>query len=149
MQFEKYIENGEVKRRALPKPSVDTGAGLERLTAVLQDVYWNYDSDLFNSLKRKIEELSKQSYEDKKYTNSFRVVCDHARSTTMLITDGVIPSNEGRGYVLRRIIRRAVRHLDELGIKDLSLYKKNPNINGIDKKMDEFKPRKFSQKIHK
>src|SRR5690606_25890486 len=116
----------EVKMRSLPKPSVDTGAGLERLTAALQGVYWNYDSDIFAPILNKIEELSGKKYSDKNYASNFRVVADHIRAATMLITDGVIPSNEGRGYVLRRIIRRGVRHLEELGISEIGFYKLIP-----------------------
>lgn len=110
MQFEKTPEG----RVDLPNPSIDTGAGLERLCAVLQDKYWNYDTDLFDPIFKSIEEFTGKSYQNKTYQSSMRVVADHIRSCTMLLTDGVIPSNEGRGYVLRRIIRRAVRHLREL-----------------------------------
>ena len=129
MQFEKYKdENGKIQRRSLPAPSVDTGAGLERLTACLQNVYWNYDIDGFGLLRSEIENLSGKKYEDTKYTASIRIVCDHIRAATMLITDGVIPGNEGRGYVLRRIIRRAVRHLNELGLTEPSFYKLVPVV---------------------
>lgn len=114
MQFEKTPE-GQFK---LPNPSIDTGMGLERLASILQGKYWNYDTDLFMPIIKKLESISGKSYTDSKYTNSFRVVADHIRSSTMLITDGAIPSNEGRGYVLRRIIRRAVRHLKLLEAKD-------------------------------
>lgn len=124
MQFEKTKE-GTLK---LPNPSIDTGAGLERLTAALQNKYWNYDSDLFSSIIHKLEELSQKKYQDPKAQTSMRVVADHIRSSTMLITDGVIPSNEGRGYVLRRIIRRAIRHMRELGLKEVSLYKLVPSV---------------------
>ena len=129
MQYEKYKdESGDIKRKDLPKPSVDTGAGLERLTAALQNKYWNYDIDGFAPLISAIEKLSGKKYTDKNSTSSIRIVCDHIRAATMLITDGVIPSNEGRGYVLRRIIRRAVRHLNELGIQELSFYKLVPVV---------------------
>ena len=124
MQFEKFKnEAGEIERKELPNPCVDTGSGLERVAAVLQNVYWNYDTDGFTNLITELEKISGKKYSDPNFVNSFRVVCDHARATTMLITDGVIPSNEGRGYVLRRIIRRATRHLQELGIESLSLHK--------------------------
>jgi alanyl-tRNA synthetase len=129
MQYEKYKDaQGEIQRRNLPKPCVDTGAGLERLTACLQNVYWNYDIDSFDSIKSEIEKISNTKYSDAKSQTSIRVVCDHIRSTTMLITDGVIPSNEGRGYVLRRMIRRAVRHLNELGVTTVSFYKLVPAV---------------------
>lgn len=131
MQFEKYKEGNEIKRKPLPKPSVDTGAGLERVTAVIQGKYYNYDTDIFEPIMKAIGKLSGKDYyttksEDEKA--SFRVVADHIRSCTMLITDGVIPSNDGRGYVLRRIIRRAVRHLSLLGLKDISFYKLIPAV---------------------
>ncbi|MBA2403499.1 MAG: alanine--tRNA ligase [Bdellovibrionales bacterium] len=131
MQYEKYFEGTEIKRKTLPKPSVDTGAGLERVAAVLQGKYYNYDTDGFEPIMNAIGKLSgKNYYTDKseEVKSSFRVVADHIRSATMLITDGVIPSNDGRGYVLRRIIRRAVRHLSLLGLKDLSFYKLVPAV---------------------
>ncbi|MFP5459293.1 MAG: alanine--tRNA ligase, partial [Bacteriovoracia bacterium] len=131
MQYEKYREGDEIKRKSLPKPSVDTGGGLERFAAALQGKYYNYDTDIFEPIMKAIGKLSGKDYytatsEDTK--SSFRVVADHIRSSTMLITDGVIPANDGRGYVLRRIIRRAVRHLELLGIKDISFYKLVPAV---------------------
>ena len=131
MQYEKYLEGTEIKRKPLPKPSVDTGAGLERVAAVMQGKYYNYDTDGFEPIMNAIGKLSgKNYYTDKseEVKSSFRVVADHIRSSTMLITDGVIPSNDGRGYVLRRIIRRAVRHLSQLGIKELAFYKLVPSV---------------------
>jgi len=112
MQYEKTPQ-GTID---LPNPSIDTGAGLERLAAVLQGVYWNYDTDLFMPIIQKLEQLSNKSYQDQKYCSQMRIVADHIRSATMLITDGVIPANEGRGYVLRRIIRRAVKNLKDLSM---------------------------------
>jgi len=131
MQYEKYRDGDEIKRKSLPKPSVDTGGGLERFAAALQGKYYNYDTDLFEPIMNAIEKLSGKNYytttsEDVK--SSFRVIADHIRSSTMLITDGVIPANDGRGYVLRRIIRRAVRHLELLGIKDITFYKLVPAV---------------------
>ncbi len=128
MQYEKYKDGDEVKKRNLPRPSVDTGAGLERIAAALQGKYWNYDSDAFAPILKEIEKISSKKYSDSKYTGSMRVIADHIRSATMLITDGVIPSNEGRGYVLRRIIRRAIRHLNELEVKKTSFYKLVPSV---------------------
>jgi alanyl-tRNA synthetase len=95
----------------LPKPSVDTGAGLERMAMILQNAETNYDTDLFQEIIQKTAKLSGISYDPKSpLAPSFRVIADHARATTFLISDGVMPSNEGRGYVLRRIMRRAIRH---------------------------------------
>ena len=131
MQFEKYREGTEIKRKPLPKPSVDTGSGLERVAAVLQGKYYNYDTDIFEPIMKAIGKLAGKDYfttksEDEK--SSFRVVADHIRASSMLITDGVIPSNDGRGYVLRRIIRRAIRHMSLLGLKDVSFYKLVPSV---------------------
>jgi alanyl-tRNA synthetase len=128
MQFEKTPEG----RFNLPKPSIDTGAGLERVAAALQGCYNNYNTDIFFPIMKKLETLSGKKYEpngaDEKTKAAFRVVADHIRSSTMLITDGVIPSNEGRGYVLRRIIRRAIKYLNELGVKEISFYKLIPAV---------------------
>ena len=104
----------------LPKPSVDTGMGLERLAAVMQQVHGNYEIDLFRNLIRAAAQLAGMADLD---NNSLKVVADHIRASAFLITDGVMPSNEGRGYVLRRIIRRAIRHGNKLGIKDAFFHK--------------------------
>ncbi|WP_159567144.1 alanine--tRNA ligase [Budvicia diplopodorum] len=104
----------------LPKPSVDTGMGLERIAAVLQHVHANYEIDLFRTLIAKAAEVTQASDPDSK---SLRVIADHIRSCAFLISDGVVPSNEGRGYVLRRIIRRAVRHGHMLGATETFFYK--------------------------
>jgi len=94
----------------LPKPSVDTGAGLERVTAVLQGKISNFDTDLFKPLMEEAARLAQVDPHDPKIQPSLRIVADHARASTFLLSDGVVPSNEGRGYVLRKIIRRALRH---------------------------------------
>ncbi len=117
MQFERKADGSMMP---LPKPSVDTGAGLERLAAVLQDVHSNYEIDLFAALIRDIAKIT--NTQDLK-NNSLRVIADHIRSCAFLVVDGVIPSNEGRGYVLRRIVRRAVRHGYRLGVKEVFFYK--------------------------
>ena len=104
----------------LPKPSVDTGMGLERIAAVLQGVHSNYEIDLFEALLESVAHLL--SIEDHHH-HSLQVIADHIRSTAFLISDGVMPSNEGRGYVLRRIIRRAIRHGYQLGHRDPFLHR--------------------------
>ncbi|WP_040725783.1 alanine--tRNA ligase [Thiomicrorhabdus sp. Kp2] len=107
----------------LPKPSVDTGMGLERLAAVMQDVHNNYDIDLFQAIVKQAAKLTNQT---DLTNNSLRVIADHIRSCAFTIVDGVLPSNEGRGYVLRRIIRRAIRHGYKLGMNDAFFYKLVP-----------------------
>jgi len=110
--FMQYDRDADGKLTPLPAPSVDTGMGLERLTSVLQKASTVYDTDAFQAIIRRIGAASAHPYGgkmDDEYDTAVRVLCDHARSATFLISDGVIPSNEGRGYVLRRIIRRAIR----------------------------------------
>jgi len=118
--FMQYDRTADGQLHPLPKPSVDTGMGLERLAAVLQGVHNNYDIDLFKNLIKPAAELAGIS--DLKNT-SLRVIADHIRACSFLITDGVVPSNEGRGYVLRRIIRRAIRHGNKLGLSEPFFYK--------------------------
>ena len=117
MQFERKADGSMTP---LPKPSVDTGAGLERVAAVLQHVHSNYEIDLFAEL---ISDIAQITGTADLQNNSLRVIADHIRSCAFLIVDGVTPSNEGRGYVLRRIIRRAVRHGYRLGVKEVFFYK--------------------------
>ena len=119
MQFEQITKD---KRISLPKPSVDTGMGLERMTAVMQGTHDNYKIDLFQKIISNTEE-SFQTKVSSENIASFRVVADHLRATAFLISDGVTPSNEGRGYVLRRIMRRAMRHCNALGKSNPILYK--------------------------
>jgi alanyl-tRNA synthetase len=121
MQFERDL-SGQLT--PLPRPSIDTGMGLERITAVLQDVHSNYDTDLLRPIIRFVEELISKRYgADEAHDVSMRVIADHARATSFLLSDGVLPSNEGRGYVLRRIIRRAARHGKLLGFGEPFFYK--------------------------
>ena len=114
----------------LPKPSIDTGAGLERLAAVLQGKISNYDTDLFVPLMKRAAELCGVEFgiDDPLYPASLRVISDHARATTFLITDGVVPSNEGRGYVLRKIMRRAIHHGRLLGAKKPFLHEMTQTV---------------------
>lgn len=116
-------ENGTL--HPLPKPSVDTGMGLERIAAVLQGVHSNYEIDLFENLLHAVAKVT--AAKDLSH-HSLRVIADHIRSTSFLITDGVTPSNEGRGYVLRRIIRRAVRHGYQLGCKRAFMHELVPAL---------------------
>jgi alanyl-tRNA synthetase len=121
----------------LPKPSVDTGMGLERIAAVLQHVNSNYDIDLFRTL---IAETAKVTGATDLSSKSLRVIADHIRSCAFLVSDGVLPSNEGRGYVLRRIIRRAVRHGNMVGAKETFFYKLvAPLIDVMGSAADELK----------
>ncbi|MEP0510066.1 MAG: alanine--tRNA ligase-related protein, partial [Aurantimonas coralicida] len=111
----------------LPRPSIDTGMGLERIAAILQGVHDNYDIDLFKALIASVEATIGSRAEGDSVA-SHRVIADHLRSTAFLIADGVLPSNEGRGYVLRRIMRRAMRHAKMLGAREPVLYKMLPTL---------------------
>jgi alanyl-tRNA synthetase len=117
--FMQYNRDAAGKLTPLPKPSVDTGSGLERLAAVLQGVHDNYDIDLFKNL---IQKIAKVLHCKDLQSRSLRVIADHIRAATFLISDGVMPGNEGRGYVLRRIIRRAIRHGYKLGTTKAFFY---------------------------
>jgi len=124
--FMQYDRDSNGTLNPLPAPSVDTGAGLERITSVLQNVSTVYDIDSFAAIMKAIAEISGHRYGGDmtdELDTAARVICDHARSTTFLIGDGVIPSNEGRGYVLRKIMRRAMRHGKHLGLNEPFLYR--------------------------
>jgi len=122
MQYEQYADG---RRTDLPRPSIDTGMGIERLAAVLQGVHDNYDIDLFRALIAASKELTGNAGSN---GPSHRVIADHLRSTSFLIADGVTPSNEGRGYVLRRIMRRAMRHAHLLGAADPLMHRLVPTL---------------------
>jgi alanyl-tRNA synthetase len=126
MQFEQVTLE---ERISLPKPSIDTGMGLERIAAVLQGVHDNYDIDLFKALIRASEEATGVKAVGDKIP-SHRVIADHLRASSFLIADGVLPSNEGRGYVLRRIMRRAMRHGNLLGAKEPLIHRLVPALVG-------------------
>ncbi|WP_119268456.1 alanine--tRNA ligase [Taklimakanibacter deserti] len=124
MQFEQVTKD---ERITLPRPSIDTGMGLERISAVLQGTHDNYETDLFRSLIATIVEETNVPATGK-HKASNRVIADHLRASSFLIADGVLPSNEGRGYVLRRIMRRAMRHAELLGVKEPLLWKLVPAL---------------------
>jgi len=120
--FMQYNRDAQGQLTPLPKPSVDTGMGLERLAAVMQKVHNNYETDLFQALIQAVATLT-QSQVDGDNNNSQRVIADHIRACAFLVVDGIVPSNEGRGYVLRRIIRRAIRHGHQLGLREPFFYR--------------------------
>ena len=124
MQFEQQSKDVRV---SLPKPSIDTGMGLERISAVLQGTHDNYETDLFRALISNIVENTGVAPSDKSKASN-RVIADHLRASSFLIADGVLPSNEGRGYVLRRIMRRAMRHAELLGCREPLMFKLVPTL---------------------
>jgi len=139
MQFNRSA-SGEMQ--SLPKPSVDTGMGLERIAAIMQGVHSNYEIDLFQNL---LSAVVTATHAADKEDKSLRVIADHIRSCSFLIVDGVLPSNEGRGYVLRRIIRRAVRHGHKLGQKEVFFYKL---VTALVNEMGEAYPELSEQQEH-
>jgi alanyl-tRNA synthetase len=137
--FMQYNRTSDGEMKLLPKPSVDTGMGLERIAAVLQHVHSNYEIDLFQNLLAAVADVT----ETKDLTDkSLRVIADHIRSCAFLISDGVLPANEGRGYVLRRIIRRAIRHGHKLGQTDVFFHKL---VSALAKEMGEAYPELVQQ----
>jgi alanyl-tRNA synthetase len=140
--FMQYNRDASGHMEPLPKPSVDTGMGLERLAAILQNVHNNYDIDLFQALIAEAGNLtSTKDLENK----SLRVIADHIRSCAFLIVDGVLPSNEGRGYVLRRIIRRAARHGHQLGCSEPFFYRL---VTALDQQMGDAYPELRQHREH-
>ena len=135
--------------KELPHKNIDTGAGLERLVAVMQGAKTNFETDLFMPIIREIEKLSGKTYDPDGDNMSFKVIADHIRSLSFAIGDGALPGNEGRGYVLRRLLRRAVMHGRRLGINETFLYKLVPTVGKI---MESYYPevlekREFIEKI--
>ena len=135
--------------KELPHKNIDTGAGLERLVAVMQGAKTNFETDLFMPIIREIEKLSGKTYDPDSDNMSFKVIADHIRSLSFAIGDGALPGNEGRGYVLRRLLRRAVMHGRRLGINETFLYKLVPTVGKI---MESYYPevlekREFIEKI--
>ena len=130
--FMQYERNEAGEMTPLPNPSIDTGAGLERVAAVLQGVASNYDTDLFQPILHAAADLAKVRYgDDAEKDVSLRVIADHLRAVSFLLADGVIPGNEGRGYVLRRVLRRAVRHGMRLGFEEPFLHKLVPVLGEV------------------
>jgi alanyl-tRNA synthetase len=130
--FMQFDRDAEGRLTPLPKPSIDTGSGLERVTAILEGVESNYDTDLFRPILDAAAALAKTAYgKDAERDVSLRVIADHLRAVTFLLADGVIPGNEGRGYVLRRILRRAVRHGMRLGFEEPFLHRLVPVLGEV------------------
>ena len=124
--FMQFNQISDGKREKLPNPAIDTGMGLERISAIMQGKDNNFDIDLFHDLIMKSQDITGKS--ESECITSHRVIADHLRSISFLIADGVLPSNEGRGYVLRRIMRRAMRHVNQLGYTESLLTKLFPNL---------------------
>jgi alanyl-tRNA synthetase len=140
--FMQFNRSADGEMAPLPRPSVDTGMGLERLAAVLQGVHSNYDIDLFQALLKRAAELAGVEDTD---NASLRVIADHIRACAFLIVDGVLPSNEGRGYVLRRIIRRAIRHGYKLGIEEPFFWRL---VETLEEQMGEAYPELVKSRKH-
>ena len=134
--FDQFEDLPDGSRINLKKPSIDTGMGLERIAAILQGVHSNFDIDLFQNLIKSVADLANSDPEGP-LKASHNVIADHLRSAAFLIADGVLPSNEGRGYVLRRIMRRAMRHVHLLGVREPMMYKLLPSLQ---KEMGETYP---------
>lgn len=129
--FSQFNHNPDGSHTPLPKKNIDTGMGLERMVSVIQNAETNFDTDLFLPIIHRIEELSGAKYQIGKKNTAFKVIADHARTVTFAIADGALPSNEGRGYVLRRLIRRAVRYAMDLGIDKPFLFELVPIVADI------------------
>src|SRR5258706_556789 len=143
--FMQFDQQPDGTRNPLPKPSVDTGAGLERIASVLQNVPSNFDTDLFQSIIAQAVEVVGKPYDRGPSGAPYRVLADHARAVTFLMADGVFPSNEGRGYVLRRILRRAVRHAWLLGRREPTLAQLTRAVTGA---MGDVYPELVSKEPH-
>src|SRR5436309_2893253 len=143
--FMQYDLQPDGSRKNLPKPSVDTGAGLERITSVMQGVPTDYDTDVFQPIIAQAVEIVGRPYDRGPSGAPYRVLADHARAVTFLLADGVYPSNEGRGYVLRRILRRAVRHAWLLGRREPTLAPLTRAVTGT---MGDFYPELVAKEPH-
>lgn len=125
--FMQYEQVSQEQRVNLPNPSIDTGMGLERIAALMQGTHDNYQTDIFQNIINVTQDITNCS-KDGEFSSSHKVIADHLRSVSFLIADGVLPSNEGRGYVLRRIMRRAMRHAHMMGCKDPLMYQLVPTL---------------------
>ncbi|MFC7060726.1 alanine--tRNA ligase [Halobacillus seohaensis] len=150
--FSQFNHNPDDTYTPLPKKNIDTGMGLERMVCVIQDTPTNYETDLLLPIIKATETLSGRNYQDNKDQDSaFKVIADHMRTVSFAVSDGALPSNEGRGYVLRRLLRRAVRFAKQLGIDEPFMYKLVPEVAEI---MNDFYPdiskkQEFIQKVIK
>ncbi|SIS36718.1 alanine--tRNA ligase [Salimicrobium flavidum] len=136
--FSQFNHNPDDTYTPLPKKNIDTGMGLERIVSVIQDTRTNFETDLLLPIIRQSEEISGRSYDENEETDAaFKVIADHIRTVAFSIGDGALPSNEGRGYVLRRLLRRAVRFAKQLGIDEPFMYKLVPTVAEI---MEDFYP---------
>ena len=144
--FSQFNHNPDSSYTPLPKKNIDTGMGLERITSVIQDVPTNFETDLFMPIIKETEKLAHVAYgKTEKANRSYRVIADHIRTVAFAIGDHALPSNEGRGYVLRRLLRRAVRFAKEIGIEKPFMYKLVPIVGDI---MNDFYPEVTEQKEH-
>lgn len=150
--FSQFNHNPDGSYTPLPKKNIDTGMGLERMVSVIQDAPTNFDTDLFMPIIRETASISGKTYgSDAKLDTAFKVIADHVRTVTFAVTDGALPSNEGRGYVLRRLLRRAVRYAKVLGIEEPFMYRLVPVVGEV---MKDFYPEvnekaEFAQKVMK
>lgn len=141
--FSQFNHNPDDTYTPLPKQNIDTGMGLERMVSVIQDTPTNFETDLFLPIIEKIELISKGKYGESTETDvSFKVIADHIRTVAFAISDGALPSNEGRGYVLRRLLRRAVRYAKQIGIEKPFMYELVPTVGLI---MQDFYPEVYSK----
>ncbi len=137
--FSQFNHNPDGSYTPLPKKNIDTGMGLERMASVVQDVPTNFETDLFMPIIKETEKLSSKTYgENTEKDTAFKVIADHVRTVAFAVSDGALPSNEGRGYVLRRLLRRAVRYGKELGIEKPFMYHLVPVVGNI---MEDFYPK--------
>ncbi|ASK63106.1 alanine--tRNA ligase [Virgibacillus phasianinus] len=144
--FSQFNHNPDDTYTPLPKKNIDTGMGLERMVCVIQDTPTNFETDLFMPLIKKVEEFANTTYgKDDKSDTAFKVIADHIRTVTFAIGDNAIPSNEGRGYVLRRLLRRAVRFAKQIGIEEPFMYKLVPIVGDI---MKDFYPEVLTSQEH-